>query len=152
MKTKEQIAKYNKEYFARPEVIARAKVRNAKYRKRRAEYKKTEAGKLAEKRYRQSDAAKERIKRNRLKTRYNLTLNEVEEMKAAQHNLCAICLKEPNNWHIDHDHLTNKVRGLLCGPCNMALGLFKDNIDNMQKAIEYLNGENIHTNNSIKKD
>lgn len=151
MKTKEQIAKYNKEYFARPEVIARAKVRNAKYRKRRAEYKKTEAGKIAEKRYRQTTGVLT-AKANRIKNRYGLTLKQVEKMKLAQHNLCAICLEEPNIWHIDHDHSTNKVRGMLCGPCNMALGLFKDDINNMQKAIEYLNGDNIYTDDSIKKD
>jgi hypothetical protein len=51
MKTKEQISAYNREYFARPEVIARAKIRNAKYRERRRAYKKTPKGKMAEKRY-----------------------------------------------------------------------------------------------------
>ena len=39
---------------------------------------------------------------------------------------------------IDHCHNTKKIRGLLCHYCNMALGLFKDNTDIMQKAIEYL--------------
>lgn len=137
-KTKESIAAYNKEYFARPEVIARAKERNTQYRERRAAYKKTEAGKLAEKRYRQAEATKERLRRNRIKTRYGLTVEEVEAIKIDQQGLCAICSREPEYWHIDHDHVTNKVRGLLCGSCNMGLGMFKDNTDSLKQAIEYL--------------
>ena len=39
---------------------------------------------------------------------------------------------------IDHDHLTGSVRGLLCNNCNKALGLFKDNIKILEKAIKYL--------------
>ena len=58
MKTKEQIKIYNKEYFARPEVIARAKIRNAERKDKRKEYKKTDKGKEANKRYRQSDKCK----------------------------------------------------------------------------------------------
>lgn len=140
MKTKEQIAAYNKEYFARPEVKERARVRNAQYRERRREYKKTEAGMLAEKRYRQSEAVKQRLRRNRLKTRYGLTPEQVESMKVTQGNVCAICETEPKTWHIDHCHSTGKVRGLLCGSCNMALGLMKDDPVRLSKAQEYLNG------------
>ena len=39
---------------------------------------------------------------------------------------------------IDHDHTTGQVRGLLCDSCNPALGGFKDNIESLQKAIDYL--------------
>jgi hypothetical protein len=39
---------------------------------------------------------------------------------------------------IDHDHNTGKVRGLLCSPCNIGLGGFKDNPHSLTKAIEYL--------------
>jgi hypothetical protein len=137
-KTKESIAVYNKEYFARPEVIAHAKVRNAKRRQKRAEYKKTEAGILANKRYKSGITFKTMLQKNRLKTRYGLTLEDVERLKLAQSNRCAICNKKPNNWNIDHDHNTNKVRGMLCGPCNMALGLMKDKSTNLRKAADYL--------------
>jgi len=137
-KTKEQIAAYNKEYFARPEVKARAKVRNAKYRARRADYKKSEAGKLAEKKYRQSQQCIDRLKRNRLKTRYNLTPEGVMELLNKQSNKCAICLIELSTYHIDHCHNTNKVRGILCSSCNMGLGLFKDDTEVLKSAIKYL--------------
>ena len=39
---------------------------------------------------------------------------------------------------IDHDHVTGKVRGLLCSPCNIGLGGFKDNPESLLKAVEYL--------------
>lgn len=140
MKTKEQIAKYNKEYFARPEVIARAKIRNAKYRKRRQEYKKTLKGKIAEKRYKSKPETRSLVAWNRIKNRYGITEKDFNKRLEQQKNLCAICFKKPNTrLHIDHCHKTSKVRGLLCGNCNRALGLLKDNTMFLAKAIEYLN-------------
>lgn len=139
-KTKESIAAYNKEYFARPEVIARAKIRNAKYRKRRTEHKKTEAGMIAEKRYRQTTRILT-AKKNRLKLTYNITLEDVDLLKHKQGGYCAICGNIPRTWHIDHDHLSGKVRGMLCSSCNMALGLFHDDTERIRKAVDYLNGK-----------
>jgi hypothetical protein len=141
MKTKEQIKIYNKEYFARPEVIARAKIRNAERKDKRKEYKKTDKGKEANKRYRQSDKCKLRIEKNRLKSRYGITLEDYEEMVIKQNGICAICgVIKKSKLHIDHNHTTGEVRGLLCGSCNRALGLMKDNTEFLLKAIKYLNG------------
>jgi len=42
--------------------------------------------------------------------------------------------------HVDHDHTTNKIRGLLCSLCNPALGSFRDSIDILKEAIYYLEG------------
>jgi hypothetical protein len=39
---------------------------------------------------------------------------------------------------IDHDHITNEVRGLLCRDCNVMLGLVKDNTETLKNAIQYL--------------
>ena len=141
-KTKESIAAYNKEYFSRPEVIARAKVRNAKYRTRRQEYKKTEAGIVAERHYRQTTRIVT-AQRNRLKRQYGLTPEGVQAMKDAQLGLCAICFLPPKHWHIDHNHETNKVRGMLCGPCNLALGLLKDDSKRIRRAAQYIDVNNI---------
>jgi hypothetical protein len=46
--------------------------------------------------------------------------------------------KNSKRLGIDHDHTTGQVRGLLCDNCNPALGSFKDNIETLQKAIDYL--------------
>jgi hypothetical protein len=58
---------------------------------------------------------------------------------------CAICESEfnrtDNKYHTDHCHKTKKVRGLLCGPCNVGLGMFKDNLHSLERAIKYLKGD-----------
>ena len=59
-----------------------------------------------------------------------------------QHGKCAICgthqSELSSSLHVDHDHINGKIRGLLCINCNLALGNFKDNIENLINAIVYL--------------
>ena len=57
---------------------------------------------------------------------YGLTPEDVDRMFAEQGGLCAICREAPAVQHVDHDHATNRVRGLLCFNCNGALGQFRD--------------------------
>ena len=78
---------------------------------------------------------------------YGITAEEYYDMLEAQDNKCAICeSSEVNNERItsnklfiDHCHETGKVRGLLCSKCNHALGLLNDDVNLLQKAINYLN-------------
>lgn len=148
MKTKEQIKKYNKEYFARPEVVARAKVRNAKpeHKLRRKLYKKTKRGRETNLKYVRKTYPK--IAERRRVERYGVTPEIFALMKEKQNGLCAICFSVLGERpHIDHCHSTGVVRGLLCASCNMALGLFKDDIEIMLSAIKYLK-HGISTNHS----
>ena len=74
---------------------------------------------------------------------YGITQSTVEKMLESQGGRCAICPKtEPGGkqgkWHVDHDHKTGKVRGLLCAGCNLALGVFKDDKEMLKNAIKYL--------------
>ena len=76
-----------------------------------------------------------------LRKTYGVTTELYEELKAAQNGVCAICGSE--GWlnrelAVDHDHTTGEVRGLLCGGCNVALGLFKDSPAALIAAIAYL--------------
>lgn len=74
-----------------------------------------------------------------LKTTYGLTPEQYDEMYSKNEGKCYICLEKKDYYlHVDHDHKTGKVRGLLCHGCNNALGLFKDNKDSLLRAIEYL--------------
>jgi hypothetical protein len=72
-----------------------------------------------------------------LRRRYGITVDDFDRMLAEQGGLCAICREAPAE-HVDHDHATNRVRGLLCFNCNGALGQFRDRRDLMLRAIAYL--------------
>jgi hypothetical protein len=77
----------------------------------------------------------------RVKAMYGLEPEQYKVMHEAQQGKCAICSEEPKTkrgLHVDHDHETGKVRGLLCHGCNVALGSFKEDVTLLNKAIEYL--------------
>src|SRR5678810_15646 len=85
------------------------------------------------------DEKKERNQRANLRRapiRFGLSQDEYDAMEQVQGGLCATCRRpEESGWarrlHIDHDHDTGKVRGLLCGKCNTCLGGFNENIEVM---------------------
>lgn len=62
----------------------------------------------------------------RMRRDYGITMDQWDEMFASQHGRCGICWHENRRLVVDHDHATNKIRGLLCNPCNAALGVFRD--------------------------
>ncbi len=72
-----------------------------------------------------------------LKRRYGVDATEVEWMILQQGGKCAVCRERPAK-HVDHDHDTKKVRGILCFNCNRGLGYFKDDIVLMCMAADYL--------------
>lgn len=77
---------------------------------------------------------------SRLRTKkYGLSENDFRSLVNDQNNQCAICRYVFTSTPcVDHDHQTGSVRGLLCADCNRGLGLFKDNSDHLESAIEYL--------------
>jgi hypothetical protein len=68
---------------------------------------------------------------------YGLSPNELVAFKEERKSLCEICLKPGSD--IDHDHVSNKVRGYLCRKCNLGLGCFDDNAWRMLRAAQYVN-------------
>ena len=72
-----------------------------------------------------------------LKARYGITGAEASRMLEAQAGLCAICRVRPAE-HVDHDHVTGRVRRLLCFNCNGGLGQFRDDPFLLRAAAEYL--------------
>jgi len=79
---------------------------------------------------------------------YKITHKEKEDLVKKQNGMCAICGSSFENTkiNVDHDHITGKVRGILCNKCNSAIGFFNDNVENLKSAIKYL--EN-HSQNSL---
>lgn len=70
--------------------------------------------------------------------RYGLTIEDYEKMIEDQNGQCLICEESPEKLHVDHDHTTGKIRGLLCHHCNVALGHAKDNPIILERMIKYL--------------
>lgn len=77
-----------------------------------------------------------------LRRRYGISVAEFDELYRQQGGKCAICKQVPepmrngrSSMHVDHDHATGLVRGLLCHRCNTALGLLRES-RRMLKAID----------------
>jgi len=79
-----------------------------------------------------------------LRKAHGITVEEYDQMLTSQHNCCKICNGPPtyrDTLVVDHCHNTGKIRGLLCDNCNMGLGKFKDNLDYLRGAIQYLENQ-----------
>jgi len=103
------------------------------YREYRKEYYIRNRESILDKHHNNKAREKEISFKSNLKTCYNLTVEEYNEMVKRQCGVCLICGKpdKRRNLGVDHDHKTGKIRGLLCSGCNGSLGwyeLFKDNI------------------------
>ena len=72
-----------------------------------------------------------------IKTRYGLTPEQVDAMYAAQNGQCAVCKKAIEKFHIDHNHNTGAVRGLLCHRCNVRIGGWDDG-EWLSSALRYM--------------
>lgn len=77
-----------------------------------------------------------------IQKQYGITIDEYNAMLMKQNNQCAICGKTPEEngrgLAVDHDHVTGKIRALLCLSCNNGLGQFNDDVELLQSAITYL--------------
>jgi hypothetical protein len=86
---------------------------------------------------------REKQRQNWLMSQYNLTVNEFEYMKLNQDGNCASCGLKPSGkgpasvLHVDHDHVTGDVRGLLCFSCNTALGMLRDSSVVINQLLNY---------------
>lgn len=70
--------------------------------------------------------------------KYGMTEEEYLHLSQLQNWCCAICGRLQIPLHVDHDHTTGKVRGLLCGQCNVGIGMLGDTPEALQAALEYL--------------
>ncbi len=89
----------------------------------------------------QRDADKDR--EYHLKKQFGLTQAEYEQRLEAQGGGCAVCGHPPGktSLHVDHDHDTGAIRGLLCMRCNNALGLFREQPRLLENGMRYVDGD-----------
>jgi Autographiviridae endonuclease VII len=76
-----------------------------------------------------------------LRRKYGIGIDDYDALLLRQSGGCAIChvLPDPStNLHVDHDHATGAVRGLLCVSCNNALGAFRESFEIFRSAADYL--------------
>lgn len=80
-------------------------------------------------------------KNRQLKHKYGITMDDYEALLAEQDCKCGVCgvdLSTVKRSCIDHSHTTGKVRGVLCGHCNLGIGHLRDDPERLRAAIEYL--------------
>jgi hypothetical protein len=73
--------------------------------------------------------------------RYGLSVDQFRALLRSQRSRCAICrTTKPGKrtWHVDHDHASGRVRGLLCCNCNVMLGQGKDDPRRLEAGAKYL--------------
>lgn len=81
---------------------------------------------------------------------YGLTEDEVAGIVDRQASLCLICLRA-RPLHVDHDHVTGEVRGLICFPCNGALGQFRDVPAVIRGAVDYLERQSTSAGRAVHR-
>jgi hypothetical protein len=87
---------------------------------------------------------RERQRDNHLKRLYGLSAEEYDTFFREQGGVCAICKQESDTTgknsklHVDHDHTTGKVRGLLCYRCNVAMGFLSEDTQRIYQILDYI--------------
>lgn len=128
--TKEQARAYraaNREKFLAYSRAWRASARGQAYQ---TDYKK-----------RHRDRILKRKRERRLQETYGISVAEYDALLVAQGGVCAICKTVPSTakrMHVDHCHDTGVVRGILCHYCNTAIGAFREDLEVLLFALQYL--------------
>lgn len=129
MKTKnpEKKLEYNRAYSTKYQT-------RAGYKEMKKEYDKV---------YKSLPHIKEKDWENWIKRAYSISVDDYKKLYEDQNGKCAICGNKSNLGRkeklcVDHNHKTNKVRGLLCDLCNKGIGSLKDDIKNVKAALTYL--------------
>lgn len=111
--------------------------KNRRYRTDPAAQEKIKAG-----HYRRYWKDPEKARAYKRQLTYGVTPQQFRSLLDRQGGRCAICRTDHaglgRDWHVDHDHKTGAVRGLLCTHCNFGLGHFKDDPARIQRAAKYL--------------
>jgi prolyl oligopeptidase PreP (S9A serine peptidase family) len=119
-----------------------------------ADYYKTHKKDMTEykRNYREANKINSRIsnRKQHIMYTYGITLEEYNQLFLEQKGKCAICGRHQSElkrtMSIDHDHETGKIRGLLCQKCNVGIGSLNDDIDLLNKGIQYLSQNMSGTN------
>lgn len=76
--------------------------------------------------------------------KHNQVVNKIKKNAPPKPNVCECCGRNPDTdstirgWAMDHNHFTEEFRGWICQTCNIGLGHFKDSVEGLLKAVDYL--------------
>ena len=93
------------------------------------------------------DKRLKKLREIHLRNKFGLTPEDYDDILEAQGGVCALCGYPPTpgiSLHVDHDHGTGEIRGLLCVRCNNALGLFREDPDLLKRAARYVTADAKH--------
>lgn len=131
-KDKEQEREYRRKY------AKQYRINNPQYIKT---YQKTHKEEIAIRMRIYYDTNKNKVRSDTLKRRYGIDVEQQKQMYISQNGVCAICGKKFKNgkdMHVDHNHVTGKIRQLLCNRCNFLIGNANEDIFILSNAIAYL--------------
>lgn len=116
-----------------------AKIRAQKWYRKNHEQNKERARKIQANR-RERGLNQDRERWYKIRNKYGLSKDDWYVLYEGQGKCCAICAKQlTERWaFVDHDHITGKVRGILCTRCNLCIGQFEDNPVSLRNAAQYL--------------
>jgi hypothetical protein len=138
-KNREKLLERNRQYYVKNQ--EKSKQYNIKNREKILDY---------HKKYNAEN--REKTKNGKLKSTYGIGLDEFKKILEEQNYKCKICgaelelvfgRKNKKTPHVDHNHKTGRIRGVLCNSCNVMLGCACDNLEVFEKAIEYLRNDYI---------
>jgi hypothetical protein len=146
------LRKYRQKYRSQHEDSTRAAARkwhqkNAAYcAKATAKWRKANPDKYKAQRDRWRVKNADKLLEQRLQREFGITIQQFRALEASQESKCAICFNAVK-LHVDHDHSSKAVRGLLCGPCNRGIGLLKDDVQTLLRAAHYLRRAHANASN-----
>lgn len=148
VKNKERLRAYNRSRYAADIENKREQARA----KSLAYYYANREKVLVKNRARASTAeARKKARDYQLKKKFGISPEDYDQLLESQDGRCAICRRPDSRsrykpFHVDHDHKTGKVRGLLCAGCNTGLGNLQDDPEVLLRAIAYLRRDNDDSN------
>ena len=100
---------------------------------------KPEMVKQSQDKFAKTDKWKQLVRRRSLKQKYGITLQDKIEMWEVQGKQCAVCRSKLTfeQAHVDHSHITRRVRGILCRGCNFAYGILKEDEERIRNLLSY---------------
>lgn len=140
-RNKEKLKEYNNRYYLEKTIDKRKILKEQELsdeQKRQEEERKEKENLLLDK----YDWYSVKVFHKRILREYGIGIDDYKKMQFEQKGRCWICQVEEKeltkSLHIDHDHKTGEVRGLLCDKCNRGLGFFNDEPVLLERAIDYL--------------